>query len=397
MEATLAARLADYRVLRRNIESNILPLAGSVDGRRFTLQAPVEGLRLRVGGYVALDSLGAPRLGQVLSLAIAHTDAGEIGWGGETTLSTRVQIRLVQGEGVVLDGPPEPFHDAVVRPAEPAEVQAWLRASTPSRAVLRAGELTLAPDLIHGLDAGGFDRHTFLCGQSGSGKTYALGVLLEQLLLATSLKIVVLDPNSDFVRLARAAPARSSASSRRATGPRRDGGSPSTARGRRAPDRLRVRLGELDAAHSGGRAAAGPDPRPRRVRGASRRRSRTSARRRCRSCAPARARAHAPRRQSRRRTAGACGPARDPGSTLDALEDPDRALPGRRPRSLGTREEQALPERCSRAGADLSRGPQRPRLRGRTRWRAALAADTAATRRRSSSAPRHCRRRILTG
>ena len=32
------------------------------------------------------------------------------------------------------------------------------------------------------LDARGFGRHTFLCGQSGSGKTYSLGVLLFELL-----------------------------------------------------------------------------------------------------------------------------------------------------------------------------------------------------------------------
>jgi DNA helicase HerA-like ATPase len=50
-------------------------------------------------------------------------------------------------------------------------------------------------------DASGFDRHTFLCGQSGSGKTYSLGVILEQLLIETDLRMVVLDPNSDFVRL----------------------------------------------------------------------------------------------------------------------------------------------------------------------------------------------------
>ncbi|MFA5606906.1 MAG: ATP-binding protein [Leucobacter sp.] len=47
------------------------------------------------------------------------------------------------------------------------------------------------------------NRHTFWCGQSGSGKTYALGVLLEQVLLRTRLPIVVLDPNSDFVHLGR--------------------------------------------------------------------------------------------------------------------------------------------------------------------------------------------------
>ena len=39
-------------------------------------------------------------------------------------------------------------------------------------------------------------------GQSGSGKTYSLGVILEQLLLETGVRLVVLDPNSDFGRLA---------------------------------------------------------------------------------------------------------------------------------------------------------------------------------------------------
>lgn len=51
------------------------------------------------------------------------------------------------------------------------------------------------------LDATRFNRHTFWCGQSGSGKTYALGVVLEQLLLRTRLPLLVLDPNGDFVRL----------------------------------------------------------------------------------------------------------------------------------------------------------------------------------------------------
>jgi DNA helicase HerA-like ATPase len=56
------------------------------------------------------------------------------------------------------------------------------------------------------LRAQGFGRHTFLCGQSGSGKTYALGVILEQLLLGTDLRMIVLDPNADFVRLGQARP-----------------------------------------------------------------------------------------------------------------------------------------------------------------------------------------------
>src|SRR4029078_13665572 len=63
------------------------------------------------------------------------------------------------------------------------------------------GELIMRPGVRFGLDAGGLDRHPFFCGQSGSGKAYALGTILEQLLLETSLRLIVLDPNSDFVRL----------------------------------------------------------------------------------------------------------------------------------------------------------------------------------------------------
>ena len=40
------------------------------------------------------------------------------------------------------------------------------------------------------------NRHTFWCGQSGSGKTYALGVALEQIMLHTRLPLV--DPGSQL-------------------------------------------------------------------------------------------------------------------------------------------------------------------------------------------------------
>jgi hypothetical protein len=58
-----------------------------------------------------------------------------------------------------------------------------------------------SPDVRTTLHSGGFNRHTFLCGQSGSGKTFSLGVVLERLLLDTTLPMIVIDPNSDFVRL----------------------------------------------------------------------------------------------------------------------------------------------------------------------------------------------------
>ena len=94
-----------------------------------------------------------------------------------------------------------PFHDVAFEPAETDAIERWLEEARPDRASLDVGELVLEPGVRFRLDAGGFDRHTFLCGQSGSGKTYALGTMLEQLLLETTLRIVVLDPNSDFVRL----------------------------------------------------------------------------------------------------------------------------------------------------------------------------------------------------
>ncbi|GAA1857038.1 ATP-binding protein [Microbacterium koreense] len=68
--------------------------------------------------------------------------------------------------------------------------------------VLPIGTLLESPESAPAeLIAKRFNRHTFWCGQSGSGKTYALGVVLEQVLVHTRLPIVVLDPNSDFVKL----------------------------------------------------------------------------------------------------------------------------------------------------------------------------------------------------
>ena len=82
------------------------------------------------------------------------------------------------------------------------------RAPTPSIACCRAPTRSCTSASLAGQDSVGvalvpnrLNRHTFWCGQSGSGKTYALGVLLERILVTTRLPMVVFDPNSDFVRL----------------------------------------------------------------------------------------------------------------------------------------------------------------------------------------------------
>jgi DNA helicase HerA-like ATPase len=189
------SELEAYRGLREALEASILPLATSVDGRRFEYQASLHGLELEAGGYVVLDAGGKARLGQLLSLEMEQHETGALDRPGH------ILIRVARGEGSLLAGAGGPFHDAIVRRASAGEVKRWLDATRPHHARLPVGELALARGVPFALDAAGFGRHTFLCGQSGSGKTYSLGVLLERLLMETSLRVVVLDPNSDYVRL----------------------------------------------------------------------------------------------------------------------------------------------------------------------------------------------------
>jgi DNA helicase HerA-like ATPase len=161
-------------------------LATSIDGRHFAFEVPVDRLELRVGGFVVIEEgRSGGRLGYVTGVAPAAHDR-----------------RIARVDGRVLEGHDDPFGEAATRVAAAGEVARWLDETRPARAVLDVGTLAFAEGVPLGLDAGAFDRHTFLCGQSGSGKTYALGTILERLLAETSLRIVVLDPNSDFVRLA---------------------------------------------------------------------------------------------------------------------------------------------------------------------------------------------------
>jgi uncharacterized protein len=164
--------------------------ATSLDGRRFTFRSAVDELPFETGGYVSVGG----RLGQIHGLGIAFDVEEPDGAQGRAA--------LVRGDGAVLEDGDERFHEALLEPAREAVVSAWLERARPKRAALDVGALLLEPSVRFSLDAGGFDRHTFFCGQSGAGKTYALGTVLERLLLETTLRVVVLDPNSDFVRLA---------------------------------------------------------------------------------------------------------------------------------------------------------------------------------------------------
>ena len=151
-----------------------------------------------------LEGDGIRRLGQVLTLELDQQLSTELtlpARGGAPETRTQVQIRYARGEGAILEGDPAPFHDALVRVATGTEVQAWLQRSRRRYAKLRLGELALAAGVPCLADAAASTGTLSSCGQSGSGKTYSLGVILERLLIETDLRLVVLDPNSDFVRL----------------------------------------------------------------------------------------------------------------------------------------------------------------------------------------------------
>ena len=198
-EMLISQGLAAYRSDRAAVERAILPLATSLDGRTFSFQASLEGLALETGQYVEIDDGRRGRLGQVHGIRVETVSATDT---GQVEGLSSLMIRLAVGEGVVLDSDAGSFHDARVTPARDAAIAGWFERTRSARQRIDIGQLLLAPNVPASLDAGGFGRHTFVCGQSGSGKTHALGVILEGLLARTGLRIVILDPNSDFVRLA---------------------------------------------------------------------------------------------------------------------------------------------------------------------------------------------------
>jgi uncharacterized protein len=207
----------------------LLSVAYSTDGRTFGYEAPLSK-SIPIGSYVSLTTEGGGEyLGQVVTKEVSVRQGAEIGLELDPSLSALLpegvsfssshtyplQRRYAHGSGVILgkleqgscvpttneDG----FQSADLALAGESLIAAYIAAE--GRAKLDVGRALYTEGRVRvPLKAEGFDRHTFLCGQSGSGKTFALGVILERLLLETELKIVILDPNSDFVRLDRVRP-----------------------------------------------------------------------------------------------------------------------------------------------------------------------------------------------
>ncbi len=173
-------------------------IARSRDGRTFTFHitgtpsyAPGDMVVVRAGEVTVL--------GQVLEVAAPMETEPSEDAAAAPARGTGVVIGTIDAEGSLRRTERPPFAEASLAPAGPEHLTGLQRSTAADLTVgtwRTAGARTGAD-----LRAGGFNRHTFLCGQSGSGKTYALGVLLERLILGTDLRVVVFDPNADFVRL----------------------------------------------------------------------------------------------------------------------------------------------------------------------------------------------------
>jgi DNA helicase HerA-like ATPase len=211
--------------LEAQAASGVKPLAYSTNGRTFGYSAPLS-LPIPPGCYVRVDAGDQGCfLGQIISKEIMTREGAELGVNiGEehrdflpdgmsfSSLNARLQFRLLEGTGVLLGKVGEngftptantdTFQRAGIALADAEMVSRYLASASSKEASLPIGQaLYVDGHAAVRLNAGGFNRHTFLCGQSGSGKTFALGIILEQLLLETDLRMVVIDPNSDFISL----------------------------------------------------------------------------------------------------------------------------------------------------------------------------------------------------
>jgi DNA helicase HerA-like ATPase len=207
-------------------------IAVSIDGRRFQF-AGTSGDLLEPGGLVVLavqspTDDGLRQLGQVEELSVTLN--------GQSHGTGRI-LGLLSESGEELDVRRSVAFSAASLHAADARTTESLYGSR--RATLPIGSFLASRDIPARLFAERFNRHTFWCGQSGSGKTYALGVVLEQLLIHTALPMVIFDPNADFVAIRQAWSADDSSAAQRALATRNIRILRPSAP---APDALRVRF-----------------------------------------------------------------------------------------------------------------------------------------------------------
>lgn len=199
--------------IQQRLRQSVLqsPIAYSVNGKDFgyetSLSAPFP-----VGSYVTITTEdGKEYLGQIITQDILVKDGPEYGVGMDTNIGLfvtkvaassqfkdRVRLRYIQGVGKLLGRlnkdkfapatDKDIFQETRILRATDEAIAQYFSSITDKYTSLEIGKVLHTDGQARVLlKANGFDRHSFLCGQSGSGKTFALGVIIEQLLLALGL------------------------------------------------------------------------------------------------------------------------------------------------------------------------------------------------------------------
>lgn len=193
-----------------------LATAYSLDGRTFEYETGLA-TPLAVGQHVRIETgtMGTRNylgLVQWQQTSTSGSRTRPIMTLGQTEGTQSVPIKVIRGGGVLLrkiEGnrllvttASDTFAEAQTFSATSERVAQYLESVVADRPALSIGTAWReTPCVPVRVPTDRFMRRTFLCGQSGSGKTFALGVILEGLLLNTSLSMVILDINSDFIRL----------------------------------------------------------------------------------------------------------------------------------------------------------------------------------------------------
>lgn len=142
-------------------------VATTLDARTFSLNMSPQQI-FPIGCFVSLtDDQGAIRLAQV--------ESHQLEPGGEMQATGRI-LGTLDANGLDSNATPV-FGSATVAEAKPEMIT---RLNTGAGATLDIGSMSSRSELPARLLPRRLNRHTFWCGQSGSGKTYALGVLLEK-------------------------------------------------------------------------------------------------------------------------------------------------------------------------------------------------------------------------
>jgi DNA helicase HerA-like ATPase len=189
-----------------DVESPSVPrsLGFSIDGRTVGFVGPID-LGVTVGGVAVVE--------HDIGLVVVHVHevqletrhdaiaAHDLAGATRSVLGTGVVLGLIDADGFAGAGRLRAFGEHPFRPATTAEMAQVLDALDGDAATITVGTLRGSPELPARLRSKGFSRHTFMCGQSGSGKTYTTGVLFERLLAYSSLPMLIIDPNSDHVNL----------------------------------------------------------------------------------------------------------------------------------------------------------------------------------------------------